>query len=111
MADVVNRAPAAPKVLPPELQKKWTDTHNSAFAEAQETHPNDTPAQHAAAHREANRMLRVPEPKSASDIKALASWQVVHRGEREGNVFCVTIDGKKFSFPADKPAPKAADKK
>jgi hypothetical protein len=44
-------------------------------------------------------MLAVPPPTSATDINNLEDWQIILKGTRDGNVFCVTADGKKYSFP------------
>lgn len=95
--------PAAPKHLPAAAAKQWTDTYKKALVQAQNNFPEDPGAQRAAATKEANRMLAVPAPKSAADIDALPAWQVLIRGTRKGSegdeAYCVTADGRKYSFP------------
>lgn len=106
--------PAAPSFLPPELKKKWEGAYADGLKQAQEDSPNDLATQKQAAAREANRLVRVPECKSAADVKALADWQVIRREEVGGQIKCVTIDGKKYAFdvtapaPAKNPAPKSS---
>lgn len=101
--------PAAPKHLPEDVQKKWQGEYSKALAAAKND-TNDAKAQHRAATKAANRLLAVPEPKSAADIDALEDWQVLKRFTKDGKTSCVTSDGRKYSFPvaAPKPTTKAA---
>jgi hypothetical protein len=107
--------PAAPKFLPAAVQKKWQDAYEKALKQAAIDHPEDESQQRAIATKEANRLLVVPAPESAKDIDALADWQVLTRGTKNGQKFVVTADGRKYSFPvqAGKPADdkKTADDK
>jgi hypothetical protein len=96
--EIKTQVPKAPAILPASLQKKWTETFTAALKQAQGDHPDDVPAQTASALREANRMLRVPEPESYEDAKRLAEWQVLLRRESEGQLKITTIDGRKYAF-------------
>jgi len=100
--------PAAPTHLPAEIQKKWQGEYEKALAAAQNDSPTDTKAQHRAALKAANRLLAVAAPKSAAEIDALESWQVLKRETRRGNRVCVTADGRKYSFPVPAAAEPAA---
>lgn len=102
MAPVDNETPAipaAPSYLPIAQQKQWQATYAKALQQAQIDTPGNDRAQRAAATKAANAMLAVPAPQSAADIDKLAGWQVLQRGTRDGSRFCVTTDGRKYSFP------------
>jgi hypothetical protein len=99
--DVV-KIPDAPAGIPPAVAKKWKEVYSQALIEAANDCPNDAIQQKQAALREANRLLRVPEPKSHADAVALADWHVMHREEKDGHLRVVTIEGKKFKFPVPK---------
>jgi hypothetical protein len=120
MADEI-QVPDAPGLLPAGLQKKWRAAYAAAFKEAQNDFPEDAIQQRQTALREANRLLRVTPPtdyKSAMDLpdylihssvdrdgKAVSSRQI---DEKKGELKLVTIDGKKYRFPAPASAVKAA---
>jgi hypothetical protein len=91
--------PSAPSHLSPKAQKQWSKTYANAFAAAANDFPNDVSRQRQAALKAANQILAVPAPASAADIENLEDWQVLLRGTRNGETFCVTSDGKKYSFP------------
>lgn len=94
----------APGHLPVAQRKQWEGRYNEALKQAKVNHPDNEAAQHTAALREANKMLHVPAPQTAEDIDKLADWQVTQRGDKsidgENHRYCVTIDGRKYSFPA-----------
>jgi hypothetical protein len=98
-------APVAPARLPESGKKAWTAAYVKALAQAKTNFPEDERRQRAEAAKAANAMLAVPEPKSADDINALEDWQVLVRGTRNGKTYCVTSDGRKYSFDAPAPAP------
>lgn len=102
--------PAAPEILPENLQAQWKKTYAEALEQAKADEPEDPQRQRLLARREANRMLRTPKCSSAADLNRLADWQVIFRGERDGQLKAVTIDGKKYSFPVAARAT-AAEKK
>ena len=91
--------PAAPSYLPDAQQKQWQAAYAKALKQAQIDTPNNERAQRAAATKAANAMLAVSAPQSAADIDKLADWQVIQRGTRGDTRFCVTADGRKYSFP------------
>jgi len=93
------KIPEAPAGIPASVAKKWKETYVAALAEATNDFPNDAIQQKQTALREANRLLRVPEPRSHKDAMALEGWHVAHREEKDGHLRVVTIDGKKFRFP------------
>ncbi|HWR37017.1 MAG TPA: hypothetical protein VN622_14235 [Clostridia bacterium] len=115
MANV--EVPAAPHFLPKSQRSNWTKTYAQAFKQAQTDFPDDLSAQRAAALREANRMLRVPEPESYEAAMKLESWQVLKRDvvaiDNDASEFpkgsevlkLVTADGKKFTFAVPPPPP------
>jgi hypothetical protein len=99
------QVPQAPAILPPAEAKKWKETYASALKQAQADHPDDVPSQLKEALREANRILRVPEPKTAADVEKLAPWQVLKKSVGEGGVIrVITCDGKKYEVSAGKSA-------
>lgn len=100
--------PSAPSHLSLKAQKEWSASYQKALVQAKNNFPEDESRQRAAAFCAANAMLDVPAPQSAAGIDALEDWQVILRGTRGGNRFCVTSDGKKYSFPIPVAAPKAA---
>jgi hypothetical protein len=94
------QVPQAPAILPAAEAKKWKETYASALKQAQADHPDDVPSQLKEALREANRILRVPEPKTAADVEKLAPWQVLKKSVGEGGVVrVITCDGKKYEVP------------
>jgi hypothetical protein len=110
------QAPEAP-ILPgfsDEKRAEWQQSWIDAFSQAQVDHPGDETTQRAVATREANRILRVKEPKTYDDAMKLKDWQIVKRVEEGGNLKVVTIDGKKYVFslpPARAAAAKAPEDK
>lgn len=107
--------PEAPANLPEKVKKAWVEKFSTALKQATIDYPDNPGAQRAAAIKVANQLLSVPAPESAKDIDKLEDWQVLVRGERaatDGSKLrhCVTIDGRKYSFPIlpQKPAPAAA---
>ena len=111
MAPETVTIPAAPAILPENLQVVWRKTYASAFEQAKADEPDDPARQRQLALREANRMLRTPNCTSAADLAKLAEWQVIFRGERDGQLKAVTMDGKKYSFPVQAGRAAAAEKK
>lgn len=105
--------PKAPEILPANLQEAWRKAYASAFQQAKADEPDDPARQRQLALREANRMLRTPNVSNAAEAAKLADWQVIYRGERDGQLKVVTMDGKKYSFPVARPAApeKKEDKK
>ncbi len=99
MAPETATIPAAPEILPADLQGEWKKRYAAALEQARADEPEDPPRQRMLARREANRMLRTPKCASAADVKRLPDWQVIFRGERDGHLKAVTIDGNKYSFP------------
>lgn len=93
----------APAHLPEHVQRKWTDLHRKAFAQAKIDHPGNESAQRTVALKAANALLAVPAPASASDIDKLEEWQVQKRETKTVNGkahrVCVTSDGRKYSHP------------
>jgi len=101
--------PMPPKRLPAKEQAAWKKKYVEAFRQAQADNPDNEPQQRQYALREANRMLKVPEPDSYADAMALPEHQlavmqdekgksVPARYEKEGKLKVVTSDGKKYSF-------------
>jgi hypothetical protein len=113
-----NTIPAAPAYLTEAAAAKWQESYRAAYAQAKIATPDNERAQRVAALKAANSMLAVPAPKSAADIDSLEEWQVhakgtrVHKGVE--HKFCVTTDGRKYSYPTAEPKapakPKAAAK-
>jgi hypothetical protein len=97
------KAHAVPKFLPEDQKKKWQGTYDATLKQAKANPSNSDSQAHAAALKEANKLLAVPTPTSAADIEKLEAWQVVKRGPRlidgKEHLSCITIDGKKFAFP------------
>jgi hypothetical protein len=114
--------PAPPSFLPEKEQAAWKKKYEEGFKQAQVDEPEDEAAQHRAALKEANRMLRVPEIESAAHVKSLPKHLFIKNEEKDGVLKVVTIDGKKYSFdvkvkaavpaapavPPDPPKPPAA---
>lgn len=114
MANEDKNIPAAPKHLPEDVQKQWQTEYEKALGAAKND-TTDVKAQQRAATKAANRLLSVPEPKSAADIDKLEEWQVLKRETRSQKVgpqlrVCVTADGRKYSFPIEEPKPAKASK-
>jgi hypothetical protein len=99
--------PSAPAHLPDDIQTQWIASYAKALAQAQRDFPEDARSQRSAALKAANKLLSIPAPTTAVEIVALQDWQVLIRGTRGGNTYCVTTDGQKYSFPT-KPAPAPA---
>lgn len=103
--------PAPPAHLSAAAKLQWKAIYLKAFAQAQVDQPANERAQRVIALKAANALLSVPAPKSAADIDALESWQVLLRGVRQekGETirFCVTTDGRKYKFPFEDPTPAA----
>src|SRR5690348_12378461 len=99
--------PAAPAYLPSEAAAQWRDAYQKALAQAKINTPDNESSQRAAALKSANALLSVSAPKSASDVDKLAPWQVLVRETRvvkktgEQVRVCVTVDGRKYSFPLE----------
>jgi hypothetical protein len=98
--------PNAPSFLPPAKQAEWKKKYEEAFKQAQKDEPEDVSAQHRAAQREANRMLRVPEITSAEQAQGMDAHLFIKREEKDGVLKVVTIDGNKYSFKVAKAAAK-----
>ena len=103
--------PAAPAHLPAAAKKEWAERYAKAHAQARIDQPENPSAQRTAALKHANTLLSVPAPKSAAEIEALEPWQVLLRSYRVVNgmqtLHCVTMDGRKYSFPVEPPTPAA----
>jgi hypothetical protein len=100
--------PDAPALLPAELQQQWKKTWLKEFKQAQIDHPGDEPEQQSTAARMANRLLSPDEPESYEDAIAMPNWQCMQRIEKNGKLWVVTINGKKFSFDIPASAKSAA---
>jgi hypothetical protein len=105
--------PAAPAGLPAALEKKWKQTYESAFKEAQEESPDDLTTQRQLALREANRLLKTPELTSYNQTMDLEDHHFVLREpSKDGKTLrVVTRHGRKYTFPIPAKAQKAADDK
>jgi hypothetical protein len=112
MADKIE-IPAPPAGLPASLEKKWKQTYESAFKEAQEESPDDLTTQRQLALREANRLLKTPELESYSQTMGLEEHHFVLREpSKDGKTLrVVTRHGKKYIFPIPAKAQKATDEK
>jgi hypothetical protein len=110
---IVIEIPAPPAGLPPAIEKKWKDTYEAAFKEAQEESPDDLTTQRQLALREANRLLKTPELESYSQTMGLEKFHFVLREpSKDGSTLrVVTRHGKKYTFPIPAKAQKAADDK
>lgn len=101
-------------LLPEALKKKWKAAYSGAYQEVSGDNSIDESHRVQAALKEANRVLRVPQPEGYDDAMALEDWQLMSRIEAAGEVRGVTIDGKKFRFKApaksDPPAGKSKPK-
>lgn len=91
-------APTAPHILPAEEQDKWKKTYAAAREEAQKDFPEDESAQHQAALKEANRMLRAPKITSAEQAEKLPAHLFVKREVVGDELRILTIDAKKYRF-------------
>ena len=95
--------PQPPSGLPKDVEFKWKQAYVLAFKDSQASDPENPGAWSQPATREANKVLRVPEPQSFGDAMNLADWMVMHREQKktkDGVVLnVVTRHGKKFSFP------------
>jgi hypothetical protein len=96
--------PEASKLMPPAMQKKWKATYAEAFEEAKASGQGAESDWHQAARCEANRLLKVPVPKTYEDAMALPDWQCVLRKTEGGVLKLVTIDGRKYTFDVPKKA-------
>lgn len=98
-----DQIPNPPQNLPAEIKDKWTARYKKSLEQAKQDYPDNPSRQRQTANREANALLKIAAPQSAADIDALERWQVIQRGSRnlDGKSirFCVTIDGRKYSFP------------
>jgi hypothetical protein len=63
--------------------------------------------------KSANALLAVPAPASADEIAKLQEWQVLLREDRSikgvPTRVCVTVDGRKYTFPIIDAAPQSVD--
>jgi len=118
-AGTITEKPVFPAHFPEDKKEAWHKSFNEALEQAKVDNPEGA-FQHQAARREANRLLRVPVPKSYADAMKLEKWQILKRetvsAEKlasEGHdvdptagdhIKVVTIDGKKhvFQVPAGK---------
>lgn len=95
--------PSAPNHMSDKAQKQWSNAYTKAFAQAKLDYPNNESTQRSAAFKAANALLAVTAPTSAAEIDKLEDWQVLLRETRtikgEEVRFCVTADGRKYSFP------------
>jgi hypothetical protein len=115
----VMTVPDAPGFLPAAEQKKWQATYSAAFKRAQSEMPDHAHQWRGIAEREANRMLRAPEPKSYEEAMAMPAHlcslpripEDAHpvtgkpkltdtREVVDGKLRLVTIDGRKHEFAA-----------
>lgn len=99
--------PAAPEYLPSAAAGQWKSAYAKALKQAEIDLPENEPGQRAAALKAANALIAVTAPTSAEEIDKLEPWQVILRELRtvKGVLtkLCVTIDGRKYGFPAPKP--------
>ncbi|HEV7521992.1 MAG TPA: hypothetical protein VGP89_12915 [Candidatus Angelobacter sp.] len=105
--------PAAPAGLPASVEKKWKQTYETAFKEAQEESPDDVTTQRQLALREANRLLKTPELTSYSQTMDIDDFHFVLREpSKDGKTLrVVTRHGKKYTFPIPAKAQKPVDDK
>lgn len=102
--------------LPEAKRDEWRASYAAAFEQAMLDAGGDESAARQAAHRDANRMFRVPKPTSLKAARALEDWQLISRKDSGGTFSIVTIDGARFSFavpaaPAEKAKDEGKDKK
>ncbi len=108
MADEIT-TPMPPSRLPEKEKALWKKKYIEAFRQAKADNPDNDSEQQQFARREANRMLKPPEPSSYAEAMALPEHQlaIMHdekgkpgpaRYEKEGQLKVVTSDGKKYSF-------------
>jgi hypothetical protein len=97
--------PDPPAHLSEAAKKQWTSLYVKALAQAQRDSPDNERAQRTAALKAANTMLAVTPPTDAAGIAALEPWQVLLRSDRVvkgvNTRVCVTVDGRKYSFPVE----------
>lgn len=113
------QVPPAPAHLSDKAQEKWTEMYKSALEAAKRDTPDNERAQRTTALKAANAIQAVKPPTSAAEIDALEDWQVVRRetkavklpGQKQETMcsVCVTIDGRKYIFPAPTAPPVADD--
>ncbi|HZU33719.1 MAG TPA: hypothetical protein VFB79_21575 [Candidatus Angelobacter sp.] len=111
MAEDKVQVPAAHAVLPEKLQKKWQKTWLDAYNASSREENLDEAGRQQFATKEANRLLRVPAPKSHEEAMDLEDWQIAHKSEKGGKLRIVTIDGKKHTFDMPTKKDPAGDKK
>jgi hypothetical protein len=105
--------PDAPAGLPAAVEKKWKQTYESAFKEAQEESPDDLTTQRQLALREANRLLKTPELTSYSQAMDIEDFHFLLREpSKDGKTLrVVTRHGKKYNLPIPAKAQKPVDDK
>src|SRR5438067_1344197 len=109
--------PVFPAHFPEDRKEAWHKSFNEALEQAKVDNPEGG-FQHQAARREANRLMRVPVPKSYADAVKMEKWQFLKRETVSAEALAaqghevdpgagphlkvVTIDGKKhiFQIPA-----------
>lgn len=103
--------PDPPAGLPKAVENKWKQAYAVGFKEAQASDQESPAAWGQPALREANKVLRVPDPEDFDDAMELADWMVLHREQKktkDGVVLnVVTRHGKKFRFPVPAKAVKS----
>lgn len=67
--------------VPEDVQAKWKKAYAEAYESAGGTEGVDESTAKALGLREANRLIRVKEPKSYEDAVAVPDWQVMKREE------------------------------
>lgn len=113
-AGTIIEKPNFPEHFPEERKAQWHKTFTDALEQAKVDSPEGA-FLHQTARREANRLLRVPVPKSYADAMKMERWQYLDRKtigadrvtalgyEPQGpgeHLALVTIDGKKHFFAA-----------
>jgi hypothetical protein len=122
-AGTIIEKPNFPEHFPEERKAQWHKAFNDGLEQAKVDSP-DGAFLHQTARREANRLMRIPVPKSHADAMKMERWQYLERKtigadriaalgyEPQGpgeHVVLVTIDGKKYFFAAPAGQAKAAE--
>ncbi len=95
------KIPEPPAIMPAEDQEKWRQTYRLEYSEAKSQRPHEDEKLWAReALSRANRLLATPRLGSYEEAKKLAGWMKFKESEDGGVLKLVTIDAKKYSFPA-----------
>src|SRR5579883_2424891 len=77
-AEVIVEKPNFPEHFPDEKKELWHKSFNEALDQAKVDNP-ESGLHHQQARREANRLFRVPVPKSYAEAMKLERWQFLKR--------------------------------